>query len=209
MNSKSQANQAMATAEVRKQLRLTLRAKRNELTLNDQELASEQLCLALLGMTKVNDTLALYFANDGELSPNKAIVKLLEQGRKVVVPVMHSFRKGYLNFQLYERDTPMCKNGFGIEEPVLSATTTVPLSEIDYLFMPLVGFDLQGNRMGMGGGFYDRTLSRIDQMESRPNLIGLAHDCQQVEQLPIESWDVPIDMIITPTKKVMPKIENR
>lgn len=197
------------TAELRKQLRAKLRTKRQELTEPQQRLASEQLSSTLIAMTQVGDTLALYFANDGELSPNQAISELIAAGRKVAVPVMHAFRKGYLNFQLYQHNTPMHKNGFGIEEPVLNSTTTVPLSALDYLFMPLVGFDLQGNRMGMGGGYYDRTLARVQLMQNKPKLVGLAHDCQQVEQLPIERWDVPIDMIITPTKKVMPKIKYK
>lgn len=210
MNSESKsALTQQTTMEVRKQLRAKLRAKRNELTEAQQVMASEQLSSTLINMTQVGDTLALYFANDGELSPNKAIVELIAADRKVAVPVMHAFRKGYLNFQLYQQNTPMHKNEFGIDEPILNSTTTLPLGAIDYLFMPLVGFDLQGNRMGMGGGYYDRTLSRIQHVQQKPELVGLAHDCQQVEQLPIESWDVPIDMIITPTKKVMPKIKNK
>lgn len=209
MSSERQANATqLTTAELRKQLRAQLREKRNQLTPQQQELASAQLSATLLDMTKAGDTLALYFANDGELSPNKAIDELIKLGRKVAVPVMHSFRKGYLNFQLFDHDTQMRKNGFGIEEPVLNSVMTVPLNEINYLYMPLVGFDTQGNRMGMGGGYYDRTLSRIGELSNKPELIGLAHDCQQVELLPIESWDVPIDMIITPTKKVMPDSKN-
>ena len=200
----SQVNEpANDTQELRKALRAELRKKRNQLTVQEQELASQRLSDTLLEITKEGDIVALYFANDGELSPNLAIHELTKANRKVAVPVMHSFRKGYLNFQLYDSDTSMTKNSFGIEEPTLSSLTTVPLSAMGYLFMPLVGFDAQGNRLGMGGGFYDRTLCRIDELEDRPKLIGLAHDCQQVEQLPIESWDVAIDMIITSTKKVM------
>lgn len=192
-----------ANYQLRKQLRTELRQKRNQLTTEQQDLASKQLSEALLAMTNFGDTLALYFANDGELSPNLAINALLQQGRKVAVPVMHSFRKGYLNFQLYEPDTPMHDNHFGITEPLLNSQATVALEQIDYLFMPLVGFDASGNRLGMGGGFYDRTLSRIDRAKVKPKLIGLAHDCQQVTQLPVEGWDVPIDMVLTPTKKFM------
>ena len=67
--------------------------------------------------------------------------------------------------------------------------------------MPLVAFDKQGNRLGMGGGFYDRTLARLhEQNWQKPQLIGLAHECQKVDALPIESWDVPLKTIITPDK---------
>lgn len=189
--------------QLRKVLRAELRQKRNALTTEQQQQASEQLRDELLALTKKGDTIALYFANDGELSPDLAIDTLLKQGRNVVVPVMHSFRKGYLNFQLYTSKTPMHENHFGIREPILSSVDTVALQNINYLFMPLVGFDALGNRLGMGGGFYDRTLNKIDDFITKPKLIGLAHDCQQVTDLPVESWDVPIDMILTPTKKFM------
>ena len=118
---------------------------------------------------------------------------------------MHSFRKGYLNFQLAEANDKMQANNFGILEPKLNSQTTLAIDDFDFIFMPLVGFDKQGNRLGMGGGFYDRTLNRIYQSEQRPTLVGLAHDCQQVDKLPIEPWDVPIDLIVTPTQKIQPK----
>lgn len=64
--------------------------------------------------------------------------------------------------------------------------------------MPLVGFDATGNRLGMGGGFYDRSFAfkRI-QPQQRPLLIGLAHSFQQLPQLPVASWDTPVDMVVT------------
>ncbi|BBN82699.1 hypothetical protein PA25_26840 [Pseudoalteromonas sp. A25] len=76
-----------------------------------------------------------------------------------------------------------------------------PLYELDYLLMPLVAFDHLGNRLGMGGGYYDKTLARYyKEHMKKPELIGLAHDCQKVEQLPTEAWDVPLQQIITPSK---------
>ena len=189
----------------RQQLRQELRAKRNLLSLEQQQNASNQIAQQLMSITKVGDVVALYLANDGELSPNLAISQLQKAGRICLLPVMHSFRKGYLNFQRYQTTTPMISNHFGISEPKLNSTETYPLSDIDYIFMPLVGFDDQGNRMGMGGGFYDRTLAKIDTLVTPPKLIGLAHDCQQVALLPIESWDIAIDQIITPSRQIIGK----
>lgn len=193
----------MSFKQTRQQLRQTLRRKRQSLTPQQQAQASQGLYQRLLAMTQPGDSLALYFANDGELSPDLAITKLAQQQRRVLVPVMHGFRKGYLNFQLYHANTVMRVNGFGIQEPVLDASQTLALAQIDYLFMPLVGFDSAGNRLGMGGGYYDRTLAKVTERNTKPRLIGLAHDCQQVSKLPVASWDVGIDEIITPTKKIM------
>jgi 5-formyltetrahydrofolate cyclo-ligase len=59
--------------------------------------------------------------------------------------------------------------------------------------MPLVGWDRQGGRLGMGGGFYDRALAGI----KGPLLVGLAHAVQEVPQVPIDDWDVPLDFVVT------------
>ena len=189
----------------RAELRRHLREKRNRLTPQQQTQASKQLSQQLLALTQPGQSLALYLGNDGELSPNYAIDELLAQHRNVYLPVMHGFRKGYLNFQQYEPLEQMTTNNFGILEPKLNSLTTQAMTDLDFIFMPLVGFDQFGNRLGMGGGFYDRTLSKIHLKKQRPKLIGLAHDCQQVEQLPIEPWDVAIDLILTPTQKIKPK----
>ena len=94
----------------------------------------------------------------------------------------------------------MTLNRFGISEPALNSTAIRLLSQHHLLLMPLVGFDAQGNRLGMGGGFYDRTLANINALKNRPTLVGVAHDCQQVDELPVEPWDVPLDLIVTPTQ---------
>jgi 5-formyltetrahydrofolate cyclo-ligase len=67
------------------------------------------------------------------------------------------------------------------------------------LLLPLVGFDETGNRLGMGGGYYDRTLSYLRQRKHwrRPRLVGIAHECQKVDALAPSPWDVPLDMIVT------------
>ncbi|CCQ09874.1 5-formyltetrahydrofolate cyclo-ligase [Pseudoalteromonas luteoviolacea B = ATCC 29581] len=95
----------------------------------------------------------------------------------------------------------MKANAYGILEPVLNCSEVCPIAQLDLLLMPLVAFDKQGNRMGMGGGYYDRTLaSYYKQNWETPRLIGLAHDCQQVDELPTEVWDVPLQAILTPTR---------
>jgi 5-formyltetrahydrofolate cyclo-ligase len=144
--------------------------------------------------------------NDGEFSPHLAIQSVREQGVITLLPVLHSLRKGYLNFQHYHLHSEFKPNRYGIPEPIPNAEQTVPLSEIDVIFLPLVAFDKAGNRLGMGGGYYDRTLSKWHEMSDRPRLIGLAHDIQQVESLPFQPWDIPIEMIITPTRQIQPSL---
>ena len=90
-------------------------------------------------------------------------------------------------------------NRFGIQEPACSPRHWVRAWQLDLILLPLVAFDESGNRLGMGGGFYDRSLAyRQSRTHSRrPRLIGLAHELQRVEQLATNSWDIPLDMIAT------------
>ena len=88
--------------------------------------------------------------------------------------------------------TSLLNNRYNIPEPPASAPRCA-VAELHIIFLPLVGWDLHGGRLGMGGGFYDRTLSGI----SGPLLVGLAHDSQRVEEVPQESWDIRLDYIAT------------
>ncbi|MED6100638.1 5-formyltetrahydrofolate cyclo-ligase [Klebsiella pneumoniae] len=85
-----------------------------------------------------------------------------------------------------------------IREPKLDVRDVLPLAELDVLVTPLVAFDVSGQRLGMGGGFYDRTLQNWQQYRLQP--VGYAHDCQQVDSLPSEEWDIPLPAVITPGK---------
>ncbi len=89
-------------------------------------------------------------------------------------------------------------NRLKIREPKLDVRDVLPLAELDVLVTPLVAFDVSGQRLGMGGGFYDRTLQNWQQYRLQP--VGYAHDCQQVDSLPSEEWDIPLPAVITPEK---------
>mgnify|MGYP000462916062 CR=1 FL=1 len=144
---------------------------------------------------------AVYLANDGEINPIALIEYCWLNDAEVYLPVLHPFAKNHLAFFKYQPDTQLTKNKFGIPEPKLNAQTICPPASLSHVFLPLVAFDKHGNRMGMGGGFYDRTFSLPHPAQRR---IGLAHDCQQVDALPVETWDVPLDAIITPSQTIKP-----
>lgn len=183
-------------------IRQQVRERRNTLTSQEQKHAAQQLVTSINALECLPHSakIGLYLSFDGELNTHPVIEALWEKHKQVFVPVLHPFRQGYLVFVEYTPNTPMLSNQFNIREPQLTCQHICPLSELDILFMPLVAFDALGNRLGMGGGFYDRTLS-VHHQESRqkPSLIGLAHDCQKFDKLPIEPWDIKINKIITPT----------
>ena len=116
------------------------------------------------------------------------------------LPVLHPVCKGHLLFLEYGPHTTLVKNKYNIDEPELACPNVIPTSTIDAILMPLVGFDSKGNRLGMGGGYYDRTLAFTRFTQQSPILIGIAHDEQEVDTLPYASWDIPLDVIVTPKR---------
>ena len=181
---------------LRNQLRQQIRKTRANLTALQQQQAEDSITQQALALIEAQNAqhIALYVSFDGEISTEKLIKTLWAQDKHVYLPVLHPFNPNHLLFLRYLPDTPMLKNKFGIWEPKLNVQNVLPLDELDILFTPLVAFDKQGNRLGMGGGFYDRTLQNWRNSSFIP--VGLAHQCQQVEQLPTEAWDVPLHQIL-------------
>ena len=181
---------------LRNQLRQQIRKTRANLTALQQQQAEDSITQQALALIEERNAqhIALYVSFDGEISTDKLIKTLWAQDKYVYLPVLHPFNPNHLLFLRYLPDTPMLKNKFGIWEPKLNVQSVLPLEELDILFTPLVAFDKQGNRLGMGGGFYDRTLQNWRNSSFIP--VGLAHQCQQVEQLPTEAWDVPLHQIL-------------
>lgn len=181
---------------LRNQLRQQIRKTRANLTALQQQQAEDSITQQALALIEARNAqhIALYVSFDGEISTEKLIKTLWAQDKHVYLPVLHPFNSNHLLFLRYLPDTPMLKNKFGILEPKLNVQNVLPLDELDILFTPLVAFDKQGNRLGMGGGFYDRTLQNWQNVSFIP--VGLAHQCQQVEQLPTEAWDVPLHRIL-------------
>ena len=108
-----------------------------------------------------------------------------------------------LRFAPWRAGDPLVTNRYGIPEPDIEPASALDAHAMALVVTPLVGFDAQGHRLGMGGGWYDRTLAfRRDAAAAPPWLVGAAFDMQQVDALPIESWDVPLDLVCTPTRSL-------
>lgn len=199
----STANTSLPTVDKvsRDQLRKTIRAARKSLSATEQSQASINACQRMLDALKVNQVqhVALYLTHDGELATPPLIEALWQLGIQTYLPRLHPFNAGQLVFLHYSANTPMQPNQFGILEPKLDVRAIMPIERLDVVITPLVAFDLKGNRMGMGGGYYDRTLANW-QDKGKPLPMGYAHDCQQVTHLPCEHWDVPLPFIITPSR---------
>lgn len=143
-------------------------------------------------------TVAVFLSFDGELDTQPLIEQLWRAGKRVYLPVLHPFSRGNLLFLHYHPQSELVTNRLKIQEPKLDVREVLPLADLDVLVTPLVAFDEYGQRLGMGGGFYDRTLQNWQQHGLTP--VGYAHDCQRVAKLPVEEWDVPLPAVVTPSK---------
>ncbi|MCO4312970.1 5-formyltetrahydrofolate cyclo-ligase [Pectobacterium versatile] len=190
-----------STAASRQQIRQAVRQQRRLLTPEQQSRFAQQASERVIAHPKIirADSVAVFLSFDGELDTHPLIQQLWQQEKRVYLPVLHPFRAGYLLFLRYAPDTELVRNRLKIMEPRLDVRQVLPLPQLDVLLTPLVAFDHQGQRLGMGGGFYDRTLQYRNYTSRGPYPIGLAHDCQQVDALPVESWDIPLPEIITPS----------
>ena len=183
----------------KQELRKLIRKKRRALTPAQRHQAGRGLTRSLHHSTQYlsANRVALYLSNDGEIDPHWAIEDLWKRGKEVYLPVLHPLRKGYLTFIRYQPETPMRRNRFGISEPDFRRGTHVPARFLSMIGLPLVAFDERGNRLGMGGGFYDRTLAFSRRPGQKPALIGCAYAFQEIRMLPAESWDIPLQFIAT------------
>lgn len=201
----------------RNQIRQLIRTKRQNLSHIDQKKLSGDLLTQLTQRTDVlaAKNIAVYLANDGELDPMQFIKWCWQQNKNIYLPVIHPFSPGNLLFLHYHQNSEMQTNKYGILEPKLDVRLIKSINDIDIICTPLVAFDLTGNRLGMGGGFYDRTLSAwfkhyrfVDEEKNayerkltKPYPIGLAHDIQLIDAIPSQLWDIPLPEIVTPTRQ--------
>lgn len=186
----------------RTEIRNKIRIIRRDLSGAQQKTDADRLFTRLIKHPRVlqAEKISVTLAHDGEIDTLKFIEWCWKNNKKIYLPIVHPFNKGHLLFLQYTSETKMVLNRYGIYEPKLDQLHTCPIADLELVFTPLVAFDPYGNRIGMGGGYYDRMLAPWFKNKSGPYPIGLAHDCQQVEQLPVEEWDVPLPEIITPSE---------
>ena len=181
-------------------LRQHLRHRRLHLPVAEQQAAALAVAPRLVQTVQFTQasTIAGYWACRGELDPAPLLQCAYAAGKAVYLPIVTG---DALHFAPYPPGTPLRHNRFRIPEPDVSPAEWLPPSALDLVLVPLVAFDLKGTRLGMGGGFYDRSFAFLRETvepDRRPRLIGLAYDFQRIDQ-PIrrEAWDVPLHAVAT------------
>ncbi len=182
-------------------LRKKIREQRRSLTTRQRDHLSKQMCARVARLTNIfiNKRIAIYWPFDGEINPLPLIHKCRNQPVKFYLPNLPHFKWQPMHFCRFTTKSKFENNKFGIPEIICAKKCSITAKELDIVLMPLVGFDSQGNRLGMGGGFYDRTFSYLANRKSlhKPKLIGLAYEFQHIDKLKREPWDIPLTAVIT------------
>ena len=140
---------------------------------------------------KSGNIISGYYPIGSELSPLPLLTELSLSQYEIVLPVMVGKRKPLLFRQWLPGDS-LLGGGFGVREPLKSARELIP----NILIIPLLAFDRKGNRLGYGGGFYDRTLKNLRTL-GEPIAIGIGFSTQEVDMVPVSENDQSLNWIVT------------
>lgn len=189
----------MANAKL--QLRQQLRAARNAIPGPQRINAANQLSAQVTQLPFYHKAknIALYWPHDDEIDPLPILHMALKEKKQCFLPVLLIDPQQKLAFASYNIETPLIKNRYGIPEPEVNFASLIDVLSLDIIFVPLVGFDSMGRRLGRGGGFYDATFAQFHHGGGKrwPKLIGLGYSCQHVEEIPADVWDWQLDAVIT------------
>ncbi|WP_337055997.1 5-formyltetrahydrofolate cyclo-ligase [Pseudomonas sp. USHLN015] len=182
-------------------LRRLLRQTRRTLSPLEQKRAARDLYrqLAHHPLFRRARHVALYLPEDGEIDPRPLLREAQKRGKATYLPVLKAWPPTRMVFQRLRPGEKLVRNRFRILEPRANGSQQRPVWTLDLVLLPLVGFDEDGGRLGMGGGFYDRSLAYRARRKNwqKPTLLGLAHECQKVDRLPLASWDVRLQATVT------------
>lgn len=185
----------------RAEIRREIRTRRNALDFRERQALSRSLArrVGTSAIFRRSRHIAFYLANDGEVDLEALMERAFRMGKHCYLPVLSPAFHNRLWFAPYEPDASLAPNQFGILEPVVNWRRMRPAWGLDLVLTPLVAFDHQGNRLGMGGGFYDRTLAYLKhrRLWYKPRLFGVAYAFQEVPALSHAPWDIPLHGVIT------------
>ena len=176
----------------KKQIRNAIKKRRSELSLGEVRARSDHVIARLTGreVYLCAKCVASYVSISKEVDTHILIDLALDRGKRVAVPVVKP------NRTLIHREirglAELRPSGFGLLEPSGEEGGVVPPDAFDIVLVPGLAFDRAGNRVGSGGGYYDRFLSMANAVK-----IGLAYDFQLFDRLPAFPRDIPMDLVIT------------
>ncbi len=179
------------------QLRKDIRHKRAALTDSDRFSLDSRINQHLISYTEQAQpkVVAAYRAFDGEPDLWSGLSELMERGVTLALPVIEDTPgKAVITFRHWHADGEMQRNRYGILEPV--DAELIQVADIDLVLIPLVGWNTDGNRLGMGASFYDRLFQPFAELP-RPVRLGVGYQMQQADSIPKDPWDIRLHCILT------------
>lgn len=189
----------------RRALRQTIRRRRRELSQAERDAASDavrsQLCAGRFYADAAS--LACYLPVQGELDARPIMQQAHTEGKAVYLPILDAGEANELRFRRWHPQVTLLANRLGIPEPEPQPMGDLPGDALDLVVAPLVAFDADGNRLGQGGGYYDRTFEHLrGEPERPPLLMGVGYAFQEIGPIAPEPWDVALDAIVTDERLV-------
>ncbi|TCO73130.1 5-formyltetrahydrofolate cyclo-ligase [Marinisporobacter balticus] len=184
---------------MKKNIRQEILKKREVLSLDQVDAKSQTIFhqLTTLDFYKSAKTVMIYIDFRNEVKTHCIIEDLLKSNKNVIIPISVPTTKEMILSQLLDPKEELVKGTYGILEPKERYIRKVDPAILDLIIIPGVAFDRKGYRIGYGGGYYDRFLDKIS--EATPS-IALSFDLQIVDKVPNDSFDYPVDYIITETQ---------
>ncbi len=145
------------------------------------------------------ERVAFYLTANGELDPLPALEQANAMGKQCYLPVLHPVGHKRLWFAAWKPGDALRMNRYDIAEPLWTASSLIKPWALDMVVVPLVAFDTTGGRMGMGGGYYDRSFAWRSQRRywKGPLLVGYGYELQKIKHVSMQPWDVPMDVVVT------------
>lgn len=142
--------------------------------------------------------IAFYMSVNNEPHLESLLAAALKMKKHCYLPVLHPLKKNRLWFVPYHADDALTENRFGIPEPKVDKyhLRRSPRA-LDLVLVPLVAFDENCHRIGMGSGFYDRTFEFKKNLHTKPFLMGVAYEMQKVPNTFPHDWDIQLDEVVT------------
>jgi 5-formyltetrahydrofolate cyclo-ligase len=173
-----------------------MRLKRRAISLEYRATASQAVAQHFIQgpLFKENMHFACYLATSDELDLQPLIQAIWQAGKYCYLPLISPALT--LTFGLYEANTSLKPNIYGIPEP--QDSDLIEPNQLEIVLMPLLAFDLKGHRLGTGGGYYDRTFGFLNAVKAaKPVLVGAGFELQRLEEVPSEGFDVGLDGVVT------------
>jgi len=191
------------------ELRAKIKLLRENLPIEIQQSVALKIKQSLINTEffKQSKNIAVYSTMRGEVDTLPIIEAAWNANKNCYLPILRRDEKKipYLTFGRFNKDSKLIKNKYGIFEPTVPEIEQLYGKNLDLIITPLVAFDKNCNRLGYGGGYYDRTFAFKNNVQNKnicflPILIGIAYELQEIENLAIEPWDVPLDYVLTENK---------